>query len=173
MDDVKINLPDFLDALAWFMELAVNAVTPGAIVYTAAGTAKRNLWRNAPDEKNSLDPYTVLRLYPGPAQTYESFIPRLNIQVQTVASASLGDDAALSQSQQLFASLQDANNRPLRMTQMVGRIVTSYLPSYTVISVKPLQRPGVISRDERGRAIATWNMEVAVELKAVANPSPG
>lgn len=185
MDDPRINIPDFLDALCRFIVTAAAAPRTLDQIGPIAGTTlvyappvpettpptKRHLFRNQASESDALDPYTVLRVYPGPAQTYASHVPRINVQVQTTGT---NDDAAMQQANVVFAALQDRDYRPLRMTQIAGGFLENAgrafnsAPQYTIISVKPLQTPGVIGRDvARGRAIVSWNMEIAVEAEYV------
>ena len=166
---MTFNPTDFLHSLAKYIVARAGAFTPPvAIQY--AGTP-RQLWRqrateNTPGGPNvCADPYTVMRVYSAPPLMWYPLI-KLSVQFQTVASDSGGgDEGGLAQAWIVFRTLLDDQGHPARMLAVNAFKAAddaAHGSPYTLVALDPLQRPGLVGRDDRGRALWTWNAEIEV-----------
>lgn len=161
---LNIVLEDFLHSLCtWMVGSAAAFTPPVAIAYAAAPrTLTRTIAKEEPGGANVTDPYAVLRIYGGPP--FEQWHPlcRQDVQCQAVSSEGKGDEAGLALVWTLFQTLLDATGKPIRMATISGfkAADNSTDGTYLVHHVDPKQRPGFTGRDERGRALATFNFEV-------------
>lgn len=153
-----IDPNNFLHSLARFVAAAAGGLayvnTPRAIVRNVA----------VEDDAGSLaEPYTVLRIYGGPAQPSDP-LQRWSVQFKTTG----GDpEAVLARSQLLYGTLLDpASGLPLQMA-----IVPAYKAAddaadtpanYRLVGIDLLQRPGLIGVDARGRHESAWNVDLGV-----------
>lgn len=140
---MALDLVNFHHALATWM----------AAQCSPALTYPGDLWRNQAPELNAPDPYSVLRPYDGQVP----WVPVLQISLQ-IMTVGTGNDACLNRARSLFNTLLDAQGRPLRMQVIPA---ASGGPSYRINGVDPTV-PGLIGRQERGRAEVVFNARVKV-----------
>jgi len=155
---IAIAFNNFLGALAQFMGAAADlkfAVLP------------RQLWVNqavetegaaAGSDPNCGDPYSIFRQYDGDIE--QIGVDTIRVQCETTASS---NDAGMAQAGALRNTLLDANGRPLRMTAIPA---FSGGPAYRINAARP-RAPGLVRRDERGRGVVVFNVEL--EIVALAS----
>lgn len=150
---------DFLHSLLTWMVGNAAAFTPAVtLAYVAT---PRQLWRQQADEAAAADPYAVLRTYPGPPLQW-SPLAKMNLQVQVTASQTAGDEAGLQLAWVLFQTLVESDGKPVRMRTINGFKAADNTAdgTYLLHHLDPLQRPGSMFRDDRGRSGWGFNVEV-------------
>jgi hypothetical protein len=122
-----------------------------------AGTP-RGLWAHRAIEDEAADVYSVLRIYGGGRMVRDA-LPRPSVQCMTI-----GKDAAsaMIRGQLLFEMLcLDDLGQPMRMTTIDAFTADGQSDGQIVlVAVDPLQRPGLMSIDENGRASVVFNFDV-------------
>lgn len=126
----------FLDALVVFM----------ATTSELTQSSPRILWANEANQKQSADPYSVLRIYDG---SLPQNVPVVNIAIQCMTVGKIAA-AAYEQASQLYQTLVDDQGRPLTMT------VIGESPQYRIngLTLKP---PGFVGIDEERRSMVSFN----------------
>ena len=160
------DLSNFLHSYCRYAVVAAAAQTPAlALVYRTADGSVRNLWRNeaiedAPGATSPLcgDPRCVAMIYRGGRDRLNPR-PEVSIQLMTVGTS---NDAAMAFAQGVFEAFAlDAAGRELRMAAITGYTVADASDStYTLISAVVQSSPGLIGRDDRGRARVVGNIDV-------------
>jgi hypothetical protein len=177
-----IDLNNFLHSLAIFMVTNAAAQTPAVTLKYTQTNVPRDLWRNQVVEKDpnnssvqgAADPYSVLAITGGPP-TGNDPVERLSIQCMTRATAVAGQDEAMGRAKCLYETLLDVNPssgaflQPLRNFVIDGANVDGTLSDqqYKAISVEMRSRPGKIGTDDRGRAMVSFNFEIAFTAQTV------
>ena len=150
---------DFLHSLCKWIVAQAASFTP-TVTLQYAGTP-RSLWRDKVIETDATDPYSVIRTYPGAPLSWAFRLPRQSLQVQTTGTS---DEAAKAQIGNIFQAFTDADGLPLRGVVMNGFKAsgngTTADGTYGIVFANLMQRPGMTSRDDRGRATFTFNVEV-------------
>lgn len=138
MSDPKLMLDRLADAIA----AATSLARAGA------------MWSHDVDESAAADPYTVLRLYPGPS------IGGTGIDVVSVQALTRAKVIAngWTQSQAVWNSLRENTGRGRLEWQLVD---------FKIKGITDIRGPGQIGRDERGRVEIVTNFNVAF----IATPS--
>lgn len=161
---LQFDANDFLHSLCkWIVAQAALFAPPVSLVYS---TTPRSLWRDMAQEGPAAtpfatDPYTVIRTYAGSPLKYTDRLPRQSLQVQTTGS---GDEAAKAQCGAVFQAFTDGDGLPLRSVVISGFKAASDAADGTwqIVFADLLQRPGTISRDERGRVTIGFNVEIGL-----------
>ena len=161
-----------LDVNKFLLSLAVAIASRSGLVFDTAGqTAPRSLWLHETPERLAADPATSLRIYGGTMPSGLICRPTVSLQQMT-----LGKDAALVLGQAMLvhqAMLNDAG-QPQSLWAIPGKrmnagvVETDPDRDWEVKLAMPLQRPGIIGRDESGlRWIASgnWDIEFFEKLK--------
>lgn len=153
---MPIDLNNFLHSFARHMAARAGAFVPATEIAYAG--VPRSLWLWGAIEADSEPLYSVLRIYGGPSMVKHP-LPRYSVQCQTVGPLVT---AAVSRAQTLFEALLEDDGQPLRMQQIGGYTLADDAPDggYKLVGVDPVQRPGLIGRDERGRAMVVFNFDV-------------
>jgi hypothetical protein len=150
---VAIDPNNLLHSLATFMA----AATSPALQY--AGTPRELFYNTAVEQDASPTLLACCRPYGGAGQGHDP-LQRWSIQCRTKAK-----DAALAmaRAQSLYATLLGADGVPLRM-KVIDALTTADAADghYTLVAVQPLQRPGLVAAEERGRFDAVFNFDLSV-----------
>lgn len=160
-----ISLSNFLLSLAY----ALAQIAPGM-------TLGESLWVMQADETAATgagaDPYTVFRLYGGPAPEGLLRVPAVSVQAMTVGTdASAAIDAASG----LYEALYDEQNEPRHHWVIAGKQVDGTSgavgdddeTNWEIRLVIPGPPPGTIGRDDRGRTQAVFNFDVRFQPKEI------
>ncbi|MGB7157119.1 MAG: hypothetical protein WBD40_03570 [Tepidisphaeraceae bacterium] len=136
----NVSVDNFMGVLAAYMAAAAGV--------EHAGTP-RALWLYKAVEGPGVCAATWSVLAP-----YAGAIGYVPVLVSSIQCKTIGEDqAAIAQAQALYASLLDANGRPLRRKDLAG---------HRVLGVMELQAPAVIGRDEKKRAEVVFNFDAQV-----------
>lgn len=156
---MRLDPNQFLHSLCKFLVTQAAALTPAVTLAYAPASGNADLWYNQALEANSNDPYSVLRTYPGPPLDWAQMADKLNVQVETVGGS---DGAALARGQVLFECFTSLDGLPLRMKTFSAYDVATNTAdgTFLLVAAIPLQRPGLIGRDERQRANVVFNLEL-------------
>lgn len=153
---MPIDPNNFLHSLALFMASAAG-------LNYASAAQPRALWRNLAVEQDGqfTDPYSVLRIYPGPPLRFDP-LQRWSVQCETTGKSS---DGTLARAQAWFGTLLAADGTPLQM-KTIGAVKvdgSADTPaSYRLVGIDLLQRPGLLGVDDRKRHRAVFNFDVGV-----------
>ncbi len=157
-------LDDFLHSLCkWFVAQAA-ALSPTVSIAYATGVLDQ-LFRWEANEQ-SADPalYSVASVY-GAGGSRPDFLrpkPIINVQVSTYAQS---NKAAANRADVLFQSLTQSGY-PMRMQQVPGYAAAdnSSTGIWLLVNADWRQRPGMVGRDDRGRAKIVFNFEIGIEF---------
>jgi hypothetical protein len=169
-----IDLNSFLHSLIIYMVITAAAQTPAVTIqYKGQSDPPWNVFRNRavePDPNNAnasalADPYSVLRIYGGPANQSDPTTRRL---IQCLTTSPTSEDAALQRSQVLFETLHYPPTDPFMPMRPLRNL---YVPAYAagvfnassgqfkVTSIDPKQPPGKVGIDPRSRPMIVFNFE--------------
>jgi hypothetical protein len=156
---VRLDPNQFLHSLCKFLVTQAAALSLAVTLAYAPASGNADLWYNFGKEEFSNDPYSVLRTYPGPPLDWGHMSDKLNVQVETVGSS---DAAALARAQAIFECFTSLDGLPLRMKTFTAYDVDTNTANgiFLLVAALPLQRPGLIGRDERDRAQIVFNLEL-------------
>jgi hypothetical protein len=132
-----------------FLDVLAAAIATAASLNYANANQPRALWRHAAVEGGCTDPYSVLKIYGGSLSFVP--VPSCSIQCETIGT---GNDATFARAVAVHATLLDGNGRPVRMKAISG---------YRLNGID-LRAPGLVGRDDKGRAKVVFNFDV----KAIA-----
>jgi hypothetical protein len=150
---MAVNVNNFVHSLALQLASATSL---------AYATAPRAIWRHRAIEDQAADPYSVLRVYGGSPLMWHP-LPRLSLQVWTLGTS---DDAALAQAQRLAEAFTDTDSLPRHGWVFAGQSTAGSTDgTWRIVSCDILQRPGLVGRDDRGRAEVVFNVDLGF-LKA-------
>lgn len=157
-----VDPENFFHSLLAYQVARAAAQTPAvAVKYQQT---PRELWRwRAVEENANQALYTIVRPYGGPNMVRDPK-PRFSIQWSTWGT----DPAeAFRRSQVLFEALLSDQFQPLRMVTIPGYLAdtTTADGQYTIVSTDPLNRPGLVGNDDRGRTQVVFNCDVACVRK--------
>jgi hypothetical protein len=144
---MAIDVGKFLDEIAAFMAAAAD------FAFTADAPRQLFTYSLVEDSSTLLSTppkaASVLRTYPGGSLPY---VPTIHAKIQCMTTAASADDDAsgMDAATDLFNTLLDSSNRPLRMKALV---------TYRINGILNLAPPAPMGRDEKNRSLVVFNFE--------------
>jgi len=156
---MTIDPANFLHSFCRHLVARAAAATPAVTIEYLS--TPRALFRGVAVETGAAETYTVVRITGGAGTNWDP-LPRLSLQVMTVAKAGL--ETALSRAQTLFEALSDSDGHPARMVTINGYKAADNTADGTwrLVSIDPLQRPSPIGPDANRREQVVFNVDVGV-----------
>jgi hypothetical protein len=153
-------LDDFLHSLCRYLVAQAAALTPAVPIAYATGTADQ-LFRWEATESSADTLYSVLVIYGG-SPDFLRAKPSISLQVSTYGQS---NKALAARADVLFAALTAADGSPLRMQSIPGYKAADNSSNghWLIVNADWKQRPGLIGRDDRGRAKWVFNFEIGIE----------
>lgn len=145
------------DPNAFIHSLAKYIAATASIEYAST---PRALWCHQVDEVAGIvtDPHTVLKVTGGDGTDW-SVLASMSLQAMTTAA---NPALALTRAQAVYECFLDAQRRPLRMLTINGFVPFTATANGTwrILSANPIQSPGIIGLDAKGRSLVSFNVDV-------------
>jgi hypothetical protein len=143
--------------------VSLTAAIAAAADLEFAGTP-REIWAGNAIEDACAEAYSVIRTYGAPSQAEFTRRPTISVQIDT---RSKDDAAAVEQAWKIHESLLDGRQHPKANWRIAGKqidadgnVVDDAGGDWVVRMITLLNGPGVVGKDEAGRAFAPFNIEV-------------
>lgn len=162
-----------IDVNKFLISLADMVAQRSSLVFATAGpTAPRSLWLHEIVEgAGTADPASSLRLYGGPIPWGILPRPTASLQFMTMGSAAA---AVMEQAWTIHAAMHDQGHPLARFAVPGKRLAAGVIEADTerdweIVLASPLQRPGILGRDESGTrwmASGNWDIEFVEKVKS-------